>query len=335
MTGPSSTWSPHTSHLTPTPSRCLRTASAPKTGYGVQRIENEMAWTAYERTNYPNSILQRQSDIRICSFLFFLFISNGAVAQTAPFDCDTTAYLFNGNPTRMYRLNLNSGVSQLVADPIISNPPNQALNAFGFNPADGHVWGYMFGTDQIVRIASDYSVTIFSIPGLPITSYQTGEISDNGIMYLYAGNVPDDVFYRVDLNLPSPQLILPNLSIIPTLFADWAFSPVDNNLYTIATNTVEVYRFDTSGNRTFVGNATGGGLNAAGYGGIFMDDDGNMYALNNNSGNIFKIDQPHTGNTTAILLSQGPLPTSYVDGASNFYAPKCPADHPYERHVNL
>lgn len=222
-------------------------------------------------------------------------------------------------------MNLNSGVSQLVADPIISNPPNQALNAFGFNPADGHVWGYRSGTDQIVRIASDYSVTIFSIPGLPIISHQTGEISDNGIMYLYAGNVPDNVFYRIDLNLPSPQLILPNLSIIPTLVADWAFSPIDDNLYTIASNTFEVYRFDTLGNRTFVGNATGGGVNAGdNFGGIFMDDLGNMYGYKNTSGEIFKIDQPHTGNTTANLFSQGPASTIPVDGASNYTLQNAP-----------
>jgi len=246
--------------------------------------------------------------------------------QAAPFTCDTTAYLFLDNPTKMYRLNLNSGVTQLVANPIISSPCNQGLNAFGFNPADNYIWGYRVNTNQIVRIASDYSVTIFSIPGLPIKPYNTGDISENGIFYLYAGNNLDSVFYRIDLNLPSPQLMLPNLAIIPTLLADWAFSPIDGNLYTVAANTFELYRFDTLGNRTFLGMATGAGINAGGnYGGIFMDHFGNLYAINNTNGNIFKIDQPHNGNTTATLFSQGPGSLTGSDGASNFTLQNGPA----------
>lgn len=243
----------------------------------------------------------------------------------APFYCDTSAYLFMGDPTRMYRLDLNSGVSQLVADPVISSPCDQGINACGFNTADNCIWGYRLNTNQIVRIAADYSVSIFSIAGLPIKNYNSGDISDNGIMYLYAGNDLDVVFYRIDLNLLSPQLILPVLSTTPTLLSDWAISPMDDALYTIASNTFAVYRFDASGNRTFVGNATGGGVDAGGnYGGIFMDNDGNMYALNNDNGNIFKIDQPHTGNTTATLFSQGPVPTVPVDGASNITLQNAP-----------
>ena len=246
--------------------------------------------------------------------------------QAAPFSCDTTAYLFLDNPTKMYRLNLNSGVSQLVANPIISSPCNQGLNAFGFNPADNYIWGYRVNTNQIVRIASDYSVTIFSIPGLPIKPYNTGDISENGIFYLYAGSNLDTEFYRVNLNLPTPQLILPNLPIIPTSLSDWAISSIDNNLYSISNDVFEVYRFDTFGNRTFLGNATGGGVNAGGnFGGIFMDNFGSMYALNNANGNIFKIDQPHNGNTTATLFSQGPGSLTGSDGASNFTLQNGPA----------
>ncbi len=236
-----------------------------------------------------------------------------------PFNCDTTAYLFLDNPTRMYLLNLNSGASQLVVDPIISSPCNQGLNAFGFNPADNYIWGYRVNTNQIVRIASDYSVTIFTIAGLPIKPYQTGDISDNGIMYLYAGSILDTEFYRIDLNPPAPQLILPNLAIVPTSLSDWAFSPVDGNLYTISNNVFEMYRFDALGVRTFLGNATGAGINAGGnYGGIFMDNFGSMYASNNATGQIFKIDQPHLGNTTAILLSTGLGSLTGSDGASNY-----------------
>ncbi|HRH70815.1 MAG TPA: PKD domain-containing protein [Flavobacteriales bacterium] len=180
-------------------------------------------------------------------------------------------------------------------------------------------------TNEIVRIASDYSVTLFPIAGLPIKPYNSGEISEDGILYLYAGANVDTAFYRVDLGPPSPQLILPNLPLTPTSISDWAISPIDDNLYTIANNTFEVYRFDILGNRTFLGNATGGGVNAGGnFGGIFMDAFGSMYALNNANGNIFQIDQPHTGNTTATLFSQGPGSLSGSDGASNFTLQNAP-----------
>jgi gliding motility-associated-like protein len=256
--------------------------------------------------------------IHVCFFLLSLSIVNKTLAQQGPpFTCNTSVYLFQGNPTNMFGLDLNTGIAQSLASPLIANPPNQSLNAFGFNRVDNYIWGYRQNANEIIRVASDYSVTIFPIAGLPAnTSFNVADINENGIMYLYFDN--SLTLYRIDLNpIGNPQLILPNLAITPSHISDWAFSPVDGNIYAINNDTWHVYRFDTAGVRTDLGIANGGGIQeGTGFGATFMDSLGNMYSVCNSNGKIFKIALPNTGNITATLYSQGA--TSYQnDGAAN------------------
>ena len=262
-----------------------------------------------------------KSKFQICFFLLSVFIFNKTFDQPPAFNCSDTAYLFQGNPTRMYGLNLNTGISQLLASPIITSPPNQGLNAFGYNRVDNYIWGHLQNTNHLVRIASDYSVDTFAIAGLPNNIwFNVADISDNGIMYIYYDN--SVTLYRVDLNpIGNPQLILPNLTITPSHISDWAFSPIDGNIYTINNSTWHIYRFDTAGVRTDLGIANGGGIQGAtDFGAIFMDSLGNMYAVNNPTGKIFKIAHPNTGNIAATFYSQGAT-SSQNDGASCAGAP--------------
>src|SRR5690606_596583 len=114
-----------------------------------------------------------------------------------------------------------------------------------------------------------------------------------------------------------------NLTTTASNITDWAFSPADGNLYALGNGgSYNLLRFDTAtGARTIVGTVTGGGIqgaNEAPYGAAYMDIDGNLYLSSNTTGRIFRIASPHTGEVTAVLMSQGPA-SDNNDGA------RCPA----------
>ena len=258
--------------------------------------------------------------------IFFLFqtqISAQSITDSAktfggaPFNCDTLGYLFQGVPTGIYSINLATGVDSLLHANIIAAPPNQQLNAFGFNRTDNYIWGYRLHTNELVRIASNYSITLFPITGLPAhPGYNVGDIDENGIMYLTGTNQP--VVYRVDINPNSANYLnmLSALSIDSSFIFDWSVSPVDGNLYAIDSSDNEIYRFNKiTGARTLVGMATGDGIDTVGrFGASYMDVAGNFYVSANNGGKIFKISNPDNGNTNAVLFSFGPA-SGNNDGA--------------------
>ena len=224
------------------------------------------------------------------------------------FHCDTLGYLFQGVPTSMYAINLATGDDTLLQQNLIPSPPNQQLNAFGYNRTDNFIWGYRLHTTDLVRIAANFSITIFSIPGLPEASFNVGDISEDGILYLTTTH--NTTVFRVDLNPNSAtylQMLSP-LTIDSTNFFDWSFSPIDGNIYAIDSADNSIFRFDSNtGTRTWIGIATGDGIDTVGrFGASYMDTDGNFYLSANRGGKIFKISAPHTGNTNAVLFSQSP-----------------------------
>ncbi len=224
------------------------------------------------------------------------------------FVCDTTGYLFQGVPTSMYGINLSTGTDTLLYSNLIPNPPNQQLNAFGFNRTDNYIWGYRLHTNELIRIAANYTVTHFAISGLPEKGFNVGDIDDDGIMYLTATS--KTTVYRIDLNPNSATYLqlLSTLTIPASYIFDWAFSPLDGNIYAVDSSENAVYMFNKiTGARTTVGIATGDGIDTVGrFGATYMDNLGNLFVSANPGGQIFKIAVPNSGNTSANLFSLGP-----------------------------
>lgn len=253
-----------------------------------------------------------------CISFFMLFISMNMYAQSSPpFTCSDTAYIFQGIPTGMYAVKFATGNTILLKEKLIQNAPNRALNAFGYNQTDNYIWGYRYNTNELVKVAADYSVKIYPIAGLPADKdFNVGDIDDNGILYLTHSN--DTLVYRINLNPASRKYLqlLQNLYITPTPIADWTFSPVDKNIYALSSSHT-LYRFNSvTGVRTFLGQATGADIqNVSGtIGAAFMDGSGNLYVSDNISGKLFRIATPHSGNTAAMLIAQGPM-SGFNDGA--------------------
>jgi hypothetical protein len=243
----------------------------------------------------------------------------GPVVQP-PFSCDGRAYLLQNNPSDIYRINLVTGTQTLLVNNFVPLPHTfRLINGVGYDINSNYMWGNVTSTDSIARIGSDWSVEYFRIPGLT-NNVNTGDISASGVYYMYQNAA--NIIQRVDVNPSSPTYLqkLPNLSTSAILIADWAFSPIDGNLYTVQTGTARLIRFNpATGAQTLVSTLTGlpgGGA----YGGVYFDAAGNFYVSENGSGTIYRILRPDLNTTTATLYSDGPA-SSLNDGVRCVTAP--------------
>lgn len=241
----------------------------------------------------------------------------------APFTCSGNAYIFTShssknNPTDVYVTDIVSGNFDLVKSDI--NPTN--INAIGYNITDNYIWGYDKITEEVKRVDKNYNVTSYTIAGLPKNGYHAGDVSTDGILYLYTKFFDDGKkIYKVDVN-PSSATYLKMVSEISLseklVTSDFAFHPDDNmiyfagetNLFKIDTNTKIIHDLGSlglSGSRIFVA--------------TFFDNDGYFY-IQENEGTVYRIDitDPANPNPKAEDFSTFEV-TSYSDGARCSKAP--------------
>ncbi len=149
-------------------------------------------------------------------------------AQEIPFDCDYNAYLFQHND--VFALDLASGSSYQVA----TDATQGNINATGYNPADGYIWGSLSTPSQtIARIGENFVVSTYTIPELPTNNRYISDVSSEGVYYLKPGG---SSFYTIDLGPESANYtkfiatgsLSQNISI-----HDWAFNALDGQLYTV------------------------------------------------------------------------------------------------------
>jgi CshA-type fibril repeat protein len=244
-----------------------------------------------------------------------------------PFNCSTgLAYILtnpttnaNGNVTSLYSFNLSTGVATLIKDGILPEP-NRFLNGFGYNVVDNFIYGYRYNTSQIVRLGSNGDVETLPVIGLATNgSYATGDVSPNGVLYLYGSNS----VVAVNLSNPITSLLaVTRLSGATAASAlsglnDWAFSPIDGKIYGVTTNKTLVSYDPAANTATRIGSVAGLESQSGSFGAIFMDGSGTMYIGNNTSGNVYRIAAPHlaTGNITATFFSNSLAGRNPGDGA--------------------
>lgn len=243
----------------------------------------------------------------VCQFGFQLS------AQSEPFNCDYSAYLFQY--ADVYAIDLASGRSYLVAEEIVPGK----INATAYNPVDGYIWGYLSEPSKsIVRIGKDFSTEIFTIPELPTGTKYVGDINADGIYYFRAGG---STYYSIDLN-PSSDTYLKFLGAQTFSKSinihDWAFNAVDNKLYSVEKSTNKLYRitpetgaFEELGEVPILS-----GLKYT-YGAVYFDASGNFYVSANQSGSVYIINEVQNiseGNIRANIFAYGPASASN-DGA--------------------
>ncbi len=252
-------------------------------------------------------------------FLYTLAIcitlsNTDAQAQDVPFNCDFNAYLFQNND--VYALDLASGNSYVVATDVA--PGN--INATGYNPADGYIWGALSSPDKaIIRIGQNFETTVFTIPELPSNNGYVGDVSSDGTYYLKPGG---STFYKIDINPDSDNYgnysgqgsLSQNLSI-----HDWAFNAVDGNLYAVEKNSNHLYRIDPeTGTVADLGEVPILSGYEYTYGAVYFDLSGRFYVSANQTGTVFVIQNVQDITTAnqmdSNLFAYGPASSSN-DGA--------------------
>ena len=207
------------------------------------------------------------------------------VAQSIPFNCDYNAYLFQYND--VYAIDLASGNAVEVATDITEG----SVNATGYNPADGFIWGSLSAPEKsIVRIGKNFTTTTYYIPELPSNGRYIGDVSSTGMYYLKGGGI---TYYKINIDPNSDnyaqhdatETLSQNISI-----HDWAFNAVDGQLYAVEKSTNILYRIDPSNGQV---NALGEVPVLAGnnytYGAVYFDADGRFYVSANQTGTVYVI----------------------------------------------
>ena len=213
------------------------------------------------------------------------------------FECTTygwqTASTAVGGVSNLYRVDLVNGQTLNLG----GFTPATSMNSIGYNNIDGFIWGINVTTNKAIRIAPDRTVlTLPTVPNFPLPldplaagyDYACGDVSPNGYLYVYEGNSPYTGairFYVIDVNS-------------------------NRSTYGFLVDPANGFALDTAP----YGTALSVGMNTTDW--AFSPFDGQLYAVNNSTGGILKVD-PITGNVQT--LSTTPSPVALI--LANFFAP--------------
>ncbi|PSU28775.1 hypothetical protein CTM91_07950 [Photobacterium aquimaris] len=259
--------------------------------------------------------------------------------------CDADGYLSLRTPADLFAVDLFTGDTEELAANITSAYKNGSLQV-GYMMQYNHIIGDITQTDAklIGLVDGNYNVHL-----LPITltgsniniAFNNATISDDGILYMASGNT--GYILKVDVN-PASETYLqevgrPSISSFGT--ADFAINPLDGKLYGLRSNgTIAIFdpATNTRDNSKNVNKVISAGVTrnynnnhfTSGYGAIYFDQAGNMYAVNNGKytqGNIsapvlqIPIGNGAAANYTATIVSNLGFTMSSNDGARCRYAP--------------
>ncbi|GAA1724068.1 hypothetical protein GCM10009809_19820 [Isoptericola hypogeus] len=262
------------------------------------------------------------------------------VTAGPPFVCTGDAYLFQDVPSESWVGDLVTGEFTQEATGFYDSH----INGIGYNLLDGYVYGWSNsaspgGTSEpagLVRIGADYDVENLGLPEgtSASTLFGAGDVDGDGVYWganPSAGQGTAWSWAAIDVDPDSPtyaQTLDTGTLPQPTglsLDNDWAVNPVDGLLYQVATvvggTARHLVRVDYDGaelTATDLGLLSGitGETNL--FGAVYFDADGNLYAGNNTSGAIYRID---TAAVTASFFAQGPGGVGQNDGARCATAP--------------
>ena len=211
-------------------------------------------------------------------------------------------YLFQGNPTNVYLVDLNTGVSTL------HQTLTYYINGVTVNEDDGYFWA-IDKTNNKVVLVDPFSFNIV----------ETINISDSAVsgaydpikkQYVTATSSKVQVFDG-DPDSPTYKTEVSSFSRSGGNLIDLGYNTSDGAIYGIKNSSNELHKLDTTNETaTVVGNISG--LPSGSYGAIYTTLDGNFYMSNNNTGVIYKMELRN--GLTATVFSNGPA-SGTNDGA--------------------
>ncbi|WP_305374921.1 GEVED domain-containing protein [Photobacterium leiognathi] len=240
-----------------------------------------------------------------------------------PFDtCSSEAYLLRNSPTDITGVSLATGaITPLFNDVLPSS--TGVFGGTGYNVITNTLFGDNTNNNNtVLMVDGGGNAFVLPITGstMTLSNYNSGDIDDDGNLLLMTSSGTS--LYKIDVNPNSATYLqqVQQLTVSAPVMADMAINPVDNMLYTL-TPSGSLVRFDpTNGTRTNLGSVGTAGTTTSGWGAVYFDDQGFMYASQNpNPGRIIRIDISNptlpSGSYVAVNFTQMNASTSQNDGA--------------------
>lgn len=265
----------------------------------------------------------------VCTLALAVMAVTAPAASAAPWTCDSFGYLFqspnfapadpNAPPHDVVQVDLATG----DATTLPGGTPD-IVNAVGYNVLDDYFYAWDLATQDIVRINSDLTLTHFPVPPGVVGGFVIGEVDPQGRYWILGGSGTPGVqnYYAIDFAPGSPtfgQVVASGTTTDPaglSIGADWSW--IGGSLYRVqqdSAGTAHLVRFDpATGVQTDLGAL---GFTDSGVGATYVDASGFLYASDNASGNIHRID---VVTLQSIFVTQGPSSGSN-DGARCAAAP--------------
>jgi hypothetical protein len=211
-------------------------------------------------------------------------------------------YLFQGNPTSVYLVDLTLGTSTL------HQTLSYYINGVTVNENDGYFWAIDKTNNKVVlvdpytfNIVETLSTNNSAVSGAydPIKK-QYVTVTKNNVQ-VFDGD-PDSPTYKTEVG---------NFAGAGTNVVDLGYNTSDGNIYGIPSNTNELYKIDTT-NETITSQGNISGLPSGTYGAIYSTLDGDFYMSNNNTGVIYLMELRN--GLSATVFSNGPA-SGTNDGA--------------------
>ncbi|MFK8102281.1 MAG: hypothetical protein AB8G15_07150, partial [Saprospiraceae bacterium] len=250
-----------------------------------------------KKPNSTNSMkLLYKFGLLLC-FCFSMFHTSLSAQQMVPFQCEPAFYqVISGQLTQF---NPNNGEFTPIG------PVNATYNSIGYNTEDNFIYGIDASTNNLVKIdANGTRFDLGSIAGLPAQIYIVGDFDLSGNLYLYNSFM----LYKIDVD--ATPLTATAVSVNRSIQADMAYNVIDEHFYNTSTTLLKKLNPTTGfvSTTALTGPITG---ESGVFGSFWSTNDGQIYAANNASGNIYKID-PNTAIST--FFSNG-IVTNSNDGA--------------------
>jgi uncharacterized repeat protein (TIGR01451 family) len=246
------------------------------------------------------------------------------VVTPAPFTCNALGLLFqtNGSSHIITAVNLATGKTSSAGT------TTDAVNAVGFNTLDDDIYGWDITTNQLVRVNGNGSLTTLPMPaGINSPSgYNMGDFDLSGHLWMSESASPGAGAPWVEIDLApgsatygrliaSGTTTIPNIANLANQGADWSW--INGSLYSVGISTVDdarLFKFDPTTHTTVnLGQLAAIPFNAAitGFGGTYTDPAGDLFAQDNGTGNIYRI---NVTSHTATFIVKG-APSAQNDGA--------------------
>lgn len=265
-------------------------------------------------------------------FLLFLSLSIPFYSYASPFEtCPSKAFLLQGNPVKVYGVNLVSGTNDVLQDDVGTLPGQSKagnVNGVGFDDyidEDGvnhrYIYGFNTTVRKFVRLNASFQQTELAVTNQPEGNFFVGDVYQHHYYFYRKGSG----LYKINLdenadNYLDVQTITSTASINLT---DFAFHPDNDQLYGVDNNSGVLYSFNIeTGSATGLGNTGELGTFGAGYfdvNGYYYvsrNQDGQIYRINLSAANIAKASPDYS----AVKFADGPN-SSQNDGARCANAP--------------